>query len=52
MFEGHERCALCNSGLAKGEGRKRTDIDGVSHAFCANCVGKTEEMEKRLKLRF
>ncbi|HNT60822.1 MAG TPA: hypothetical protein PKJ97_02485 [Candidatus Bilamarchaeaceae archaeon] len=50
MFEGHDRCALCDSDLSGRRSRKRKDIDGVSHAFCLECALKTEEVEKKLGL--
>lgn len=51
MFEGHDRCALCNCGISYHESHKRTDIDGVTHAFCTRCMGKSEEVERKLGLR-
>lgn len=51
VFEGHDRCALCNAGIVHSEAVKRTDVDGVTHAFCAQCMQKPEEVGRWLKLR-
>jgi hypothetical protein len=51
MFEGQEKCALCNAGIVHSEAAKRTDVDGMTHAFCAQCMQKNEEVRRWLKLR-
>jgi hypothetical protein len=51
MFEGQEKCALCNAGIVHSDAAKRTDVDGMTHAFCAQCMQKKEEVALWLKLR-
>ncbi|MDD2655847.1 MAG: hypothetical protein PHQ80_04230 [Candidatus ainarchaeum sp.] len=51
MFEGQEKCALCNVGIVHSDAIKRTDVDGVTHAFCAQCAQKKGDVGRWLKLR-
>jgi len=51
MFEGNEKCAICNCGLVHGKTRMRADVDGVTHAFCSSCAEKKEDVHRRLGLK-
>ncbi|MEW5996560.1 MAG: hypothetical protein AB1657_03125 [Candidatus Micrarchaeota archaeon] len=51
MFEGLQKCAICNAELSHGEGQKHVDLHGFTHAFCGRCVQDTHQVKLKLGLK-